>query len=68
MVTQRTINQFFIVLLVCVFAGLDSPRGGNCAEQARGLGSIYGPRKQLVDIWAPYPQVPQGDKRGRTFC
>ena len=71
MATQRTINQFFIVLLVCVFAGLDTPAAAGTMLSKHGDWEAFTDREsgKLVCYMGSAPTKSRGKytKRGRTF-
>ena len=71
MATHRTINQVFIVLLVCVFAGLDAPAAAGTSLSKHGDWEAFTDREsgKLVCYMGSVPTKSRGKytKRSRTF-
>ncbi|MDG2206056.1 MAG: invasion associated locus B family protein [Alphaproteobacteria bacterium] len=71
MATHRTINQVFIVLLVCVLAGLGAPASAGTSLSKHGDWEAFTDREsgKLVCYMGTVPTKSRGKytKRGQTF-
>jgi hypothetical protein len=71
MATHRTINQVFIVFLVCVLAGLDAPASAETSLSKHGDWEAFTDREsgKLVCYMGAVPAKSRGKytKRGQTF-